>query len=114
MVSPESILLFGGAITVSKGRKKAIVDGWLAFNMQEHHIVLFKVYAVFRKYTPTLLHGCAQHLRNAVDELLLRKVRDANVDITKKQDIILHVLKLILHKQNTPSLPAQPPSIPGI
>lgn len=45
VVSPLSIVLFGGELQVAKGRKKILVDRWITFKMHEAHMVLFKVCA---------------------------------------------------------------------
>ena len=61
-VSPASIMLFGGAIGVVHASHRVTVDEWVEFRSYPRTAVVFR------------------RLREALDELLLRKIRDPTFD----------------------------------
>ena len=61
-VSPAAIMLFGGAIGVAHASHRASVDEWVEFRAYPRTAVLFR------------------RLREALDELLLRKIEEPSLD----------------------------------
>ena len=61
-VSPAAIMLFGGAIDVAHASHRASVDEWVEFRAYPRTAVLFR------------------RLREALDELLLRKIEEPSLD----------------------------------
>jgi hypothetical protein len=52
-----------------------------------------------------------QHLRRAFNDLLTLKVRNPTADVSKRQDLILHVVSTVFAQERNCTLPSPPPTV---
>lgn len=81
MVSPYAILLFGGEIGVNHKNGQMSVDRWVVFK------------------APAQIAVLARELRRELDQLLLRKFENADLDITNDGNAVKDaIIRLITHE----------------